>query len=176
MNILSKGQQIVFLLDKTSVMNIKSLLLCLSLLLILCSCNTYRHTLSVSQYNTDSYSDDVYAKLDVNKNNTISGQATVVYLLDVININGFNKEYADIHQVGNPKGLLSIMGHKGELLRSMALGAATKYSDYDVVVNPQYRIKRKSILLGLVKVYTVSVSGYGAKVTELKTREHWYHN
>ena len=155
-------------------MNIRSLILMTAAVVMTSSCMTYRHSVAMSHYNTMSYTDDIYLNLDIKPEDKISGTSKTVYLLDFICFDGFNKEYADIQQAGKPKGYEYLIGTRGARMRSLALGEATKGTDYDVVVNPHYRIRRRNILFGIVKVYTISVSGYGARVSDITAKPHYY--
>ena len=155
-------------------MNIKPIILCLAFLAMTSSCMTYRHSVAMSHYNTMSYTDDIYLNLEVKPENKITGTVKSVYLCDFICFDGFNKEYADIQQAGKPKGYEFLIGTRGQRMRSLALGEATKDTDYDVVVNPHYRTKRRNILFGVIKIYTISVTGYGAKISDITTKPHYY--
>lgn len=139
-----------------------------------CSCSVYRHSVDVSDFSTNAYSDDIYADLSINTSNKIHGKSRAVFLFNFIQIGG-GRDYADIHQVstdGNPiTALANVFGNRGDKFRSLALGAAVKDSDYDVILNPRYKSFTRGFL-GIITVYEVEVTGYGAKISELSTQPH----
>lgn len=142
--------------------------------LMTCSCSIYRHSADITNFSTNAYSDDIYANLSINKSNKVEGKAKAVFLFNFIQLGG-GRNYADIHQVnldGDPISMIAnTFGNRGQKFRSLALGAAVKDSDYDVILNPRYYTHMRNIL-GIVKVYEVRVVGYGATISELGTQPH----
>lgn len=59
--------------------------------------------------------------------------------------------------------------HPNEIRADLNFNTSGKLegTDYDMVINPQYETKRKRVLFGLWTRYTVTVKGYGAKVSRL---------
>lgn len=138
---------------------------CLSTL-ILSSCSTFRHSVNVADFVTDAYTDDVYATLIVDKENKVEGISKATFLFNFIQIGG-GKDFADIQTANAPAGMLGMLGNRSEKFKSLALGAATKDTDYDIIVSPRYYSHLTTHLFGLIKTYEVKVVGYGAKIGEL---------
>ena len=134
--------------------------------LFLSSCSTYRHSVNVADFGTDAYTDDVYATLIVDKDNKIEGKSKATFIFNFIQIGG-GKDYAEIQTANAAAGMLGMFGARGEKFKSLALGAATKNTDYDVIVSPRYYSHLTTHLFGLIKTYEVKVVGYGAKIDAL---------
>lgn len=157
-------------------MRIRTTLLTAALVVLASSCSVYNHSVDVSDLKTNAYSDDIYASLSVSADDKVEGKAKATFLFNFIQIGG-GRHYAEIHQMdsdGVPlNNLINSFGNRGQRFRSLALGAAIKDSDYDIVLSPRYYTIKKSYL-GIIKQYEVTVVGYGAKISSLTSVPHRY--
>ena len=109
--------------------------------------------------------DPIKADITVDESRKLQGQSTASYFL-CFKINGSNS-FAD-----GIRYSMDAMGYKiksGRLnkIRSAAAFQALQTGDYDVLVHPTYETKIENFI-GLYKVYTVKVSGYGAKYSNFR--------
>lgn len=127
------------------------------------SCSTLGKTCaSVPFAYTEVHPNEIRADLNFNTSEKLEGTVRVGYLFG-IKVSG-GRKYAEVLTTNNSK---SIFGLRGKRIRSMAMAKALEGTDYDMVINPQYETKRKRVLFGLWTRYTVTVKGYGAKVSRL---------
>jgi hypothetical protein len=113
--------------------------------------------------------DPIKADISVNEANKLSGNSKSVYLLG-FRIEGDNT-YADginystdanasFFTKFNPLAVAKLA--KLNKVRSAAAYKALETGDYDFLLHPNYTMTTKNYL-GLVKIYDVTVTGYGAK-------------
>ena len=126
------------------------------------SCTTLSKTTSVANDTyTNVYVNPIGATVDLENTQKISGEAQAWYFL-------WFRVWGDKKYTETAQGTTASV-FKGRTLkvRSAALYKALEGKDYDVVLNPRYDSKMKSILFGLVKRYQVKVNAYGTKIKDM---------
>jgi hypothetical protein len=121
--------------------------------------------------------DPIKADVKVNEKDKLSGQSSSIYLL-FFRLMGDNTMADGINYSVDAGGsALSqynpVKIYKTAILnkvRSAAAYQALSKGDYDFLVHPNYTITTKNIL-GLIKIYSCTVTGYGAKYTNFRTEK-----
>ena len=123
-------------------------ILAVSLLSSCSSLNVSTETASVSPLTS---TDPIKVNIDVEGNEKVSGTSKSVYLFNILRISGDN-QFADDKFKG-----------KSGSTKSAAHYKALKSSGADVIVNPQYEIKKTKGFLFLWSTIEAKVSGYKGK-------------
>ncbi|NLZ73927.1 MAG: hypothetical protein GX905_08990 [Bacteroidales bacterium] len=127
------------------------------------SCSTVRQSAYVASLEkTPVYTDFLKADLDISEEK-VEGTARSCYLFGFWRILGDNK-YTET------KGTVldnTIFGSKLNKVKSAAMYKALKESDADMLITPKYDTKRRSYLLGLLRIYKVRVRGYKATIKNI---------
>lgn len=147
-------------------MKLMSLVMILaSLALVGCSTTTKK---SQSTGNMDvRVTSDLNADLDIDMSKKIQGVATHKVLFGFIPLKA-SKNYAE--GVVYDGGESSFLGGDVEAVKSAAAFNAVVPAKADVLVAPQYVIRVESTLFGLYKKVTAQVSGYGARIRNIRQK------
>ncbi|MDR0954922.1 MAG: hypothetical protein LBM20_06040 [Rikenellaceae bacterium] len=128
-------------------------------LIALSSCSTVSRTGITTPFaSTEVHPNEIVANLDLDTSNKIEVTVSVSYFLGIKMSGG--REYAEVANSGK-----SIFGGRGRKIRSMVMAKALRKGDYDMIINPQYVTVVNTHPLG--STYTVTMTGYGAKIKEL---------
>lgn len=140
------------------------LLLMSAISLILVSCSSVSKTGYVAPFaRTEVHTDVLKADLDINKNK-VEAKASSTYLFGFWRISGDNK-FTEAKDAGLSN---SIFGYKVDRVKSAAMYKALQLTDADMLITPKYDTETKCYIFGLIKTYKVKVSGYNAKIKDLK--------
>lgn len=144
--------------------NLYLILIVITGLLLTTSCSSSLKSFQsspVSSRNVDL--DPIKADILVNEENKLSGSSSFAYFL-IWKIKGENNYSAGI-EYNNSRFV-------GEAMRARSAAAydALSKGDYDLLISPNYNIKRKSYL-GIYRTYEVTVTGYGGKYYNFRTEK-----
>ena len=106
--------------------------------------------------------DPIKADITIDESRKLQGQSITSYFL-CIRLSG-NNTYTD----GICYSTDAFKSGRLKKMRSAAAYDALQTGDYDVLVHPTYEIRTDNFL-GMYKIYTVKVSGYGAKYSNFRT-------
>jgi hypothetical protein len=120
--------------------------------------------------------DPIKADIEINAKEKVRGESTAVYFLR-FRISGDNT-YADgmkfsaesnasIYDQLNPFKMIT--SSRLGPVRGAAAYKALSSGDYDILVHPNYTVTVKNYLI--IKKYTASVTGYGAKYKNFRTEK-----
>jgi len=108
--------------------------------------------------------DDLYADMEINEEEKITGEASATYFL-FFRISGDN-HYADIKssEAGFPSPFSKTAGPK-KAAQYKALNSAKA----DFIAKPSYTIKKRTYLFGLMTTVNANVSGYAGNYVNFKS-------
>jgi hypothetical protein len=114
--------------------------------------------------NKDISTDDLYADMEINEEEKITGEASATYFL-FFRISGDN-HYADIKssEAGFPSPFSKTAGPK-KAAQYKALNSAKA----DFIAKPSYTIKKRTYLFGLMTTVNANVSGYAGNYVNFKS-------
>ena len=114
--------------------------------------------------NEGIYTDYLYADMEINEEEKITGEASATYFL-FFRISGDN-HYADIKssEAGFPSPFSKTAGPK-KAAQYKALSSAKA----DFIAKPSYTIKKRTYLFGLMTTVNANVSGYAGNYVNFKS-------
>ena len=114
--------------------------------------------------NEGIYTDILYADMEINEEEKITGEASATYFL-FFRISGDN-HYADIKSTNS--GFASPFS-KAALSKRAAQYNALSSAKADFIAKPSYTIKKRTYLFGLMTTVNANVSGYAGNYVNFKS-------
>lgn len=140
----------------------RSLLLLCGLTLFLGSCSTLSKTVNIANsINTDIIINPIVANVNLKEADKVEGTSAATYVL-FFRVSGDNKT------LQSPGGQFLGMQSRTAQVCNAAAYNAMGAGDYDILVHPRYTIDTQTHLLGLIKIYNVKVTGFGARITDMR--------
>lgn len=137
----------------------------LFLMMFLMSCRSKQiNTLSTPMYDPVARINEIRAKVSVDMNKKLTGEANAAYFL-IFRLNG-DSNFATGMSYSGDNGL----SKKYAKLKSAAAYKAINGSEADIIVHPNYVISIERFLF--FKKVTVTVSGYAGKFTKFYQTEY----
>jgi hypothetical protein len=136
---------------------------------LLVSCSTTQNINQKSGNLKINLATDLHADLEVDTAKKITGKAHHIRILGIYTKSSSHFADGITYNASNENGAFSIFGPgMEETTKSAAAYNATVPSKADIIVAPQYHIKVKSYLFGAYKEVSAQVSGYAAKIKDIK--------
>ena len=135
------------------------LFICAALLITSCASTSRTGVISPFAY-TEVHPNEIRADIDISENNKVTGKSKQWYVFG-IRVSGGNKYFEDKSEKR------SMFGKRTNKAQSCAMYDTLEKSEYDMIVNPQYKNVVHKWFFGLVKRYDVTVTGYGGKINKL---------
>jgi hypothetical protein len=132
-----------------------------TIVILMSSCSSISKSGVVAPvYTYVSPTKEIKCDVELDNSKQVTGQAHQWYFAG-IRITGGNNYFENLNQQR------SVLGGRVSKAQSCAMYDALEEGHYDMLVNPQYYNVTHSYLFGLIKHYSITVKGYGAKISNI---------